>query len=252
MARQLQHVVEDPRPCSYLPDRAAALEHRILLDVTVEETEALLSRGWRRFGPDYFRPACPACSLCIPTRVPTDAFTPTKSQRRARQACARLERHIVRPTCDDERMALYHAWHASRETERGWGEAPLDERSYRIQFTMPHPAAIEVTYVDPDTKRIVGVALSDETPHAWSAIYFFYDPAWAKHSIGTANVLYQIEAARDRGIPYLYLGFRVDGCASLAYKARFRPQEHLVGWPGFDETPIWRRESDAPAQANRP
>ncbi len=203
MARQLQLVVEEPRVCSYLADKSASLEHRILLDVSVEETEALLLRGWRRFGPDYFRPACHACSLCIPTRIPTEAFVPTKSQRRASKACAGLEKRLGRPQCDAERMDLYHAWHASREAERGWSEAELDERTYRIQFTMPHPAAVEITYVDPATKRIVGVALSDETPNAWSAIYFFYDPAWAKHSIGTANVVFQIETARARGIPHV-------------------------------------------------
>jgi len=240
MARQLQHLVEDPRPCSYLSDRDASLEHRILVDVSLEETEALLVRGWRRFGPDYFRPSCADCSLCIPTRIPTDAFQPSKSQRRAREKCARLLKKVGRPQCDEERLALYHLWHASREEERGWPSAMLDERMYRLQFAMPHPAAREITYVDPDTGGIVGVALSDETQRAWSAIYFFYHPEWAKHSIGTANVIYQVELARSRQIPHVYLGYRVDDCPSLAYKARFHPQERLIGWPGFDETPIWR------------
>ena len=94
-------------------------------------------------------------------------------------------------------------------------------------------------YLDPDTKKIVGVALCDETELAWSAIYFFYHPDWAKHSIGTANIVFQVELARSRAIPYVYLGYRVDGCPSLAYKASFRPQERLVGWPEFREQPVW-------------
>ena len=101
----------------------------------------------------------------------------------------------------------------------------------------PHPAAREITYVEPESGRLVGVGLCDETPRAWSAIYFFYDPAWATKSIGTANVVTQIEIARRRGIPYVYLGYQVEGCQSLAYKASFRPQEHLIGLPEPDETP---------------
>ena len=57
MARTLRHLVEAPRGCSYLDGQVASLEHRIMLDVSPAELEALLDRGWRRFGVDYFRPA---------------------------------------------------------------------------------------------------------------------------------------------------------------------------------------------------
>jgi arginine-tRNA-protein transferase len=52
LARVLDVLQEDPRPCSYLADRNASLLHRIQVDVTPLELEALLERGWRRFGPD--------------------------------------------------------------------------------------------------------------------------------------------------------------------------------------------------------
>ena len=240
MARLLDVIQEEPRECSYLADRLATLEHRIMVDVTPAELERLLEHGWRRFGVDYFRPACAGCSACIPTRVPTGAFTPSKSQRRARKACAALEVQLGPPRFDDERLALYHRWHRYREGQRGWEEADLSERNSRLQFAFPPPAARELAYIDSATGKLVGVALSDETERAWSAIYFFYDPEWADRSIGTANVVIQIAIARARKIPYVYLGYRVAACASLAYKLRFRPQEALVGWPEDDETPEWR------------
>ncbi len=240
MARVLDVLQEEPRTCSYLPDRTASLLHHIQVEVTPLELEAMLERGWRRFGPDYFRPACDECTACIPTRVPTGTFRPSKSQRRAQGACADLEVRVGTPVFDLERLDLYHAWHAQREAARGWEGASLSERSYRIQFAFPHPAAREITYVDPETDRIVGVGLCDETPRAWSAIYFFYDPAWAARSLGTANVVVQIELARRRGIPYVYLGYQVEGCASLAYKSRFLPQEQLLHIPGDDEEPEWQ------------
>ncbi len=238
MARQLRHLVEAPRDCSYLPATPARLEHRILVDVDPEELEALLDRGWRRFGPDYFRPACQGCSACTPTRVPTATFAPSKSQRRAARKCAELLVAVGEPEVDEERLALYAAWHATREVTRGWSASRLDARSYGLQFAFPHPAAREVTFREPGG-ALVGVGICDETPSAWSAVYFFYAPSWRPRSIGVANVVFQIEHARRRGRAHVHLGYRVAGCPSLEYKGSFRPQERLVGWPGLDEEPQW-------------
>ena len=88
--RVLEVLREEPRECSYLADKTATLDHRILVDVTAVELETMLERGWRRFGPDYFRPACGGCTSCIPTRVPTATFCPSKSQQRARKKVSHL------------------------------------------------------------------------------------------------------------------------------------------------------------------
>ncbi len=58
----IERVVERPHPCAYLPNQSASLELQVLLDVSAGELEALLERGWRRFGPVYFRPGCASCS----------------------------------------------------------------------------------------------------------------------------------------------------------------------------------------------
>ncbi len=241
MARLLRQFIEHPRECSYLPDQSASLESLIMVDVSQAELEARLVRGYRRFGADYFRPACLSCSQCLPTRVPVASFRPSKSQRRARKACAGLFATVGPPRVDRKRLALYHLWHGSREVARGWKPMELDERAYYLTFAMPHVAAREIAYYDghPKEGRLVGVAICDETPGAWSAIYFFYHPDWAERSIGTANVLIQIEVARQRKIPYVYLGYTVLGCPSMRYKQRFLPQERLVGWPAMDEEPTW-------------
>ena len=210
-----------------------------MVDVDPLELERMLERGWRRFGPDYFRPTCEGCAACSPTRVPTATFRPSKSQARAMKKCGDLEVSVGAPLFDDERLALYHKWHAQRETSRGWDEAHLSERLYRLQFTFFHLAARDVDYRDPETGKLVGVGLSDETARAWSAIYFFYDPDYAHRSPGTANVVTQIEIARSRGIPYVYLGYCVAQCASLAYKAKFLPQERLSRYVEDDEEPVW-------------
>ena len=65
------------------------------------------------------------------------------------------------------------------------------------------------------------------------------DPAESRLSPGVATVLLAVEMARERGIPHVYLGFRVMGCASMRYKAGYRPHELLQGLPGPDEEPRW-------------
>jgi len=237
----VKQLVEAPRTCAYLPDRNASLEYRLMLDVEPDELDTMILRGWRRFGPIYFRPACAGCAQCVSIRLPADRFAPTAAQRRARRRCGRLHVTIGAPRLDEERLALHRAWHATREAARGWEPAALDAEGYFQQFAFPHPAGRELAFRDPaQGGRLVAVGLCDVTRRAMSAAYFFYDPSIARLSPGVANVLLCVELARAQGIPHVYLGYRVAGCPSMAYKAGFRPHELLDGLPAFDEEPVWR------------
>jgi arginine-tRNA-protein transferase len=72
--------------------------------------------------------------------------------------------------------------------------------------------------------------------------YFFYDPAIAHLSPGVANVLRCVELARDVSATHVYLGYKVEGCPSLKYKANFRPHELLDGRPSLTEQPVWHEQ----------
>jgi len=233
----LNHFVEDPRACDYLPAQRASLEYRVMTGVDAEELEAMLVRGWRRLGPFYFRPACAGCFECMPLRIPVGSFAPTDSQQRARRRLGRLRAVLGPPRVDRVRLDLYARWHAGRERRRGWAAAALGAEEYWLQFAYPHAAVRELSFHDGD--RLVAVSLCDVTARAWSAIYFFYDPDLARLSPGVGNVLLCVELARQRGIPHVYLGYRVLGCPSMRYKAAFRPHELLEGRPGPDDEPRW-------------
>src|SRR5271165_6204457 len=135
----LEHVIEKPHKCAYLPAEQARLEVQVMLDVTPPELDGLLERGWRRFGPMYFRPACTGCGECVSLRVLSGAFTPSKSQRRAARACQGLRRVVGAPRVDDARLDLYSRWHAEREDRRGWERNPQSRERYALEFAFPHP-----------------------------------------------------------------------------------------------------------------
>ena len=247
MARVLNHFVEPVRECSYIPGREAQLEIRVQLEVTPRELDEMLERGWRRFGPVYFRPACATCSECVTLRVDASAFTPSKSQRRALKNASRLTRTIGRPVVDDERLALYAKWHAAREDARGWEPSDVDAQRYRLDFAFPHPSIREASFRDPARdNQLVGLGIFDATPRALSAVYFFWDPEIAPPSLGVANVVSLLLDAKAKGIPHVYLGYRVLECASLVYKTKYRPHELLVGRPDADEAPTWEVETGPP------
>ena len=50
-----------------------------------------------------------------------------------------------------------------------------------------------------------------------------------KRSLGTYSILSLIEWTEAQGLDYLYLGYQIDNCDKMNYKARFTPNERLIG-----------------------
>jgi arginine-tRNA-protein transferase len=122
------------------------------------------------------------------------------------------------------KLNLYDKYHAFQTDAKGWPQHPAkDAESYASSFVdNPFPVEEWCYYLD---SRLVGVGYVDDLPRAMSGIYFIYDPAHRDLSLGTWNVLSLLNVARQREIPHLYLGYYVDGCKSMEYKARFQPCE---------------------------
>jgi arginine-tRNA-protein transferase len=65
-----------------------------------------------------------------------------------------------------------------------------------------------------------------------SLVYSFYDPTMAKRSLGSFIILDHIVQASLAALPYVYLGYWVQGSPKMDYKAKFNPVEVLRpgGW----------------------
>jgi arginine-tRNA-protein transferase len=223
-----------PSPCGYLPEQTWQLEYDIVASLSPAEYLRRMQQGWRRFGDMLFRPRCPACAACQSLRVIVDRFRPNRSQRRARMANeGQVRVRIGSPSVSQTKLRLYDRYHAFQTDAKGWPQHPAkDADSYLNSFVKNPFATQEWCYFVAD--RLMGVGYVDDLPGGLSAIYFFYDPDERQRSLGTWNVFNILEHARQRRIPYVYLGYYVEGCPSLAYKGQFVPNQ-LRGADG-----IWR------------
>lgn len=212
--------------CSYLPDQRSSMEYVFVAQASASEYQDRLLRGWRRFGRAFFHPVCKSCKRCLSLRVPVSSFRADRSQRRAVKANGDIRVVISKPEVSDEKLRLYDRFHEYQSLDKGWPEhGPKDPVEYVESFVdNPFPTE-EWQYFLGD--QLIGVGYVDVLPAAMSAIYFFYDPETKDRSLGTFNVLKVIGSAAERGIPHVYLGYCVEGCRSLEYKSRFRPNEVL-------------------------
>lgn len=208
-----------------------------MVDVSPLQLEALLLRGWRRFGPAYFRPACASCTRCQSIRLDVHRFSPTQSQQRARRRSARFRIEVGPPRVDEARVALHQQWHGTREDARGWEPSTLTHEEYATQFAFPSKTGREMAWYD--GAKLVALGLFDVTSRCLSAAYFFYHPDIARLSPGVGNVMQCVEMARTWGCEHVYLGYMVEGCPSLEYKGRFTPHEILDGRPSLQDKPHW-------------
>ncbi len=226
-------------PCPYLAGRLFRSEAYQVERLAPAALEWLMARGFRRSGRLVYRPRCRRCRECVPLRVPVDTFVHTRSMRRvwARNCDVRVEGTAaveggLKTGATPEKFALYRAYLDGQHDD-------TMERTFESfrAFLYDSPTdSFEFSYFL--GRRLVGVSLVDRCPGGLSSVYMYFDPKRGGRSPGTFSILSEIEYCRREGLPYYYLGYYVTGSKTMAYKARFRPNEVLDGngsWVPFRE-----------------
>ena len=226
--------------CSYIPSEVASLQYRSIGFITSRRYQELLCRGWRRFGHEFFRPACRNCVKCRSLRVLVDDFVTSKSQRRAIKQNAATELVIQAPTVSKQHLRLYDAYHTDMHFRRGWPARRISKEQYvDVYVASPGTFAREFLYFRHG--KLIGVGLVDVLPEAMSSIYFYHDPAERSHALGVYSLLRELRYAKEHGIRHHYLGYWIPECQSMGYKANYRPHEILQRYPEDAEEPVWLR-----------
>jgi leucyl-tRNA---protein transferase len=223
-----------PRPCPYLFGR---IERSIFTDLTSGEGdrlyETLLRGGFRRSHQVAFRPACPECQACVPVRVLTGTFEERPWMRRILKLNAPLSAEVKPARASREQYALFRRYIATRH---GDGEmALMDFDDYRNMIEDSPVRSFVLEFRDP-SGALVAACLADKLSEGFSAVYSFFAAGGKWPSLGSHMILHLIQTARQHSLPYVYLGYWVEGSRKMAYKARFRPLEALgtEGWRKFD------------------
>ncbi len=218
--------------CAYKPEKKVRMYYKYVKESSDTFNTAVVQRGWRRFGRYYFHPICQGCDECKSLRIEVDKFIPTKSQKKAQKRNKDTKIIIQKPTMTKMHIDLYNKYHSFKSQKDNWKQKDISYHEYRENFTQgAYDFGKEVLYIKDD--KLIGVDLIDIVEDGISAIYFFYDPDYARLSLGTFSLLYQVELAKLLGLPYIYLGYWVDGCKAFAYKENFKPLQILEGF----ETP---------------
>lgn len=234
--------VTSPAPCPYLAGR---MERKVFTELKGEHADALndaLSRiGFRRSQTVAYRPSCGDCNACISVRVVAGEFRPSATQRRNLKRNDDLVITECKPWATPEQFELLRRYLGTRHPDGGM--AQMDEMDFADMVEHTPVTSFVMEYREPGDGitpgRLVGACLTDRQGDGLSMIYSFYDPAHeARAGLGNYIILDHIRRAARFGLPYVYLGYWVEGAERMQYKIRYRPLERL----GRDG---WERLSDA-------
>lgn len=212
--------------CSYLPRQDAIT---LFADPKAEVDKNLYSDlselGFRRSGNYLYRPHCRQCTACIPVRIPSFTFTPSRKQKRVMKKNADLAITAVEPKYSEEHYRLYQEYIENKHKD---GDMyPPSQEQYASFLLSDWGNTTFYEFRDKDN-RLLAVSVCDILENGISAVYTFYDVNEPKRSLGVMAVLWQIEEAKRINLPAVYLGYWIKECQKMSYKTDYKPLEMLI------------------------
>ena len=202
--------------------------------------DALTQVGFRRSQNIAYRPACEACDACISARIPVQSYTLSRSDRRVLDRNTGLTRHLVEAEATMEQFDLLRRYLMARHAEGGMSDMTWPDYVAMVEDTAVRTHLIEyrTASVGEGPGDLIACALVDLLSDGLSLVYSFYEPGLPRQSLGSFAILDHIMQAGMANLPYVYLGYWVQGSDKMDYKARFRPLEVLRpgGWTQLDRT----------------
>ncbi len=224
--------------CSYLENKEQTTHYKIINKCSAETTQELIERGYRRFGKMYFRPVCESCQECQSIKIDVENYSFSKSEKRVIKKAKKIDIYTQKPTLSQEHLNLFERYHLHMQSKKDWSYQKTTPDHYYNSFVDGHEDfGYEVLYFYEN--KLIGVDLIDILQDGISSIYFYYDPEYAEFSLGKLSLLQQISFAKETKKKWIYLGYYVEECSSLNYKANYKPFVTLQGRPEMDSKFIW-------------
>ncbi|MFO1148955.1 MAG: arginyltransferase [Alsobacter sp.] len=241
---QPQFYLTAPTACPYLPGRQERKVFTHLIGKRAGELNDVLTHGgFRRSQTIAYRPACDGCRACVSVRVLVEDFVLSRNMRRTMDGNDDLVGHMRTNTPTSEQYSLFRHYLDARHATGGMADMTALDFAMMVEDSHVDTRIVEYRRRGPDSAingkgvgPLVACALTDVLADGLSMVYSFFDPDEERRGLGTFMILEHIHRAKAMGLPYVYLGYWVDGSAKMAYKARFTPQERLLahGWQRVD------------------
>ena len=204
-----------------------------------ELNDLLTHGGFRRSQSIANRPACESCRACISVRVVVEDFRPTRSMRRVLDRNRDIvgEMRVGVPT--SEQYTVFRSYLDQRHRDGGMADMTVLDYAMMVEDSHVETRIVEYRRRGPDSAingrgsgALLAVALTDVLGDGLSMVYSFFESDHSSRSLGTFMILDHLARARRMGLPYVYLGYWVQGSRKMDYKGRFLPQERLSpeGW----------------------
>lgn len=198
-------------------------EHFVSWAQTPAQMDALWERGWRHFGPIFYRyrEALTSAGLrhVLPLRIDVTGFKPSKSQRRVLRRNTDIEIRVKQAHLDDDRQRLFDL-----HKQRFKDNIPNSLED----FLGPAPQAGPCLTVEVGgylQGRLIAASYLDVGLDSVSSVYSFFDPEFEDRSLGTATMMWEIIVARRSAKRWHYPGYCYEEPSGYDYKRRFGPMQ---------------------------
>ncbi len=227
-------------PCPYLPGMT---ERKVFANLPFSDgahvNDELTHAGFRRSQNIAYRPACDACDACVSVRLPVPEFVFSRSQRKVLARNADLTRDLVEAEATTEQFVLLKRYLAHRHPGGGMTDMSWSDYVSMVEDTAVRTHLIEyrTPSADGGPGDLIAVTLTDLLSDGLSMVYSFFDPEIERRSLGVFAILDHVRQAATVNLPFVYLGYWVQGSTKMDYKAAFRPMEALrpLGWMRLED-----------------
>ena len=239
-----QFYLTAPTPCPYLEGfQERKVFTHLVGDKAGELNDLLTHGGFRRSQSIAYRPACDLCRACVSVRVIAGEFEPSRNLRKVLHRNADLVGEMRNAVPTSEQYSIFRAYLDARHHDGGMADMTVLDYAMMVEDTHVTTRIVEYrrrTDSGDQGDELVAAALTDVLGDGLSMVYSFFDPDVDDRSLGTFMILDHIARARSMGLPYVYLGYWIEGSSKMSYKARFLPQQRLSpnGWLRVDATGI--------------
>lgn len=221
-------------PCSYLAQQQQKLAFVLpSTPLSAELYQQLMEVNFRRSHHQAYRPQCKTCDACQAVRLNPRLLTLSASQRRLLKKAQKTAWHYqFVNTPSVPYFALYQAYISFKHRQSSMYPASQADLDSMVECCWLTVQFLEQFH----NNQLVSVTIVDVLEDSLSAVYTFYCPSVSDFSPGKLAIINLAAVTLQLNKTWLYLGYNIDNCKKMAYKAHFKPQQRFIRgqWHSFN------------------